>query len=183
MRMNYLFESHKILKVVSWWLPDQELLFLLFPARLIEHPAPTKRFPQTRAASSLHFLLCVFVVDTCWPHNADSRGVVCGQGHADDWLGLLFLGTWGGTDLPGCFSLCHPPDPKCGSLHIQSPSSKFWKYSIDCTGLGAFSYGACILPASNILFVTLPQKIFCAPFHILHSTSWEDWSYFSSLTA
>ncbi len=153
-------------------------------------PASMKRFPQTHAVSSLHFLSSVCSPHV-WPYDTESRSVLCEQERADNWLKVYYFPeTWGRTHLPACISLRHPSNPMSGRLHIRSPSTlllaengqKTPKVQFTLHTFDAFGYKNSIWAATHLLFVILPENMVCEPFHTWHSTSWGDCSYCFSLS-
>lgn len=157
-------------------------------------PALMKRFPQTRAAPSLHFpsCVCAFVVDAFDHTTPNPEVLYVGRSMLIIDLGFYSLKPWGRTYI--CLlvfsSDTHPTWSPAGythTVHQQHAYSrrcgKFCKYNLDDTGLDAFGCKSSIPAASRLLFVMLPEKIVGATFHTLHSTSWGDWSYSSSLTS
>lgn len=97
--------------------PRPELLLLLLRTRLIDHRL---RDFSSLCVSGQHIAHTMQI-----PHAA-----ACRQVHADDWLSLLFSETRGRTHFPGCFSLCHPLDPKYTGLQIHGPS--IVRFTWDC---------------------------------------------------
>lgn len=80
-------------------------------------------------------------------------------------IGFLFLQTWGGNILlfPSSFAHPTPGAPAC-TVHGQPAPGRLTSASARVHMPLVRKSGA--TPAYILLFATLPQNIFCAPFHI-----------------
>lgn len=121
-RFNYLSELHEILRIASWWLPDQGCRCYRQHASLNIHPARIGS-PQRRADVPLRFPEAFYYTTP----NSDVLHLGRNPPVIDRhfFFSLLFWNT--SHDRFGFlhFPLCHSSETKSGRLQMHTPSTAF----------------------------------------------------------